>query len=454
MTSRQEMPAHLLRRVAVGIWCSVAALSGRHTSGEVRAAAAVAPRSAVRSPWPSIYANPHHTGVSTFPGARRGRLRWRARWSLLVRQDLSRALRFRSQLYEGALTVGVTGDIHVVFGGTEGGWVFSRHGTLLRKAHTSARLAPTILPNGDQVGRNAVPIPNARTSMAPHVTCWKSDGRKRWSWAASPLHLGGVVQLLSSGALVCVDEEDLLVFPQGSREPIVIEFPSMLGKFSATPVVDRDSTLILWSRFAGPLRLSLPRVLRRRLRRRPGQAPFWPAKLVERSDWGWDGSPDAAGPGVGMTHMVSGTHGALYIPMKARTLPFSLPELQVREGLQQHRWSRQAPEYTFAAPPAVTETGTVYYPDRDGSLCALRAADGSVLWRVTEPEGGELTVPCVDAEGRAYSVDQKHSRLLALSSTGTVLWRFPFQERVFSRPIIGPDQSVVVVTTEALYCIE
>jgi outer membrane protein assembly factor BamB len=98
-------------------------------------------------------------------------------------------------------------------------------------------------------------------------------------------------------------------------------------------------------------------------------------------------------------------------------------------------------EWTFTtgevvdAAPAVTN-GVVYVGSVDGNLYALRASDGTELWKFS-PAGSEVETSPAVANGVVY-VAADNGNIYALNATtGTQLWSFTTGSNVFSSPAVA-----------------
>ena len=62
--------------------------------------------------------------------------------------------------------------------------------------------------------------------------------------------------------------------------------------------------------------------------------------------------------------------------------------------------------------------------------------------------------PSLDGAGQIFTVDRANNTLMCLSPEGKLRWQMPVLGKRPSRPIIGPNRSVLVATDRYLYCVE
>lgn len=108
------------------------------------------------------------------------------------------------------------------------------------------------------------------------------------------------------------------------------------------------------------------------------------------------------------------------------------------------KWKFTVPNQIFST-PAVRD-GVVYFHSRDDHVYAVRAADGTLLWKTPAPAPQnwiavyqDLTKssPAVDAERVYVGID---TELVALDrTTGKTTWKAPTGRKVDSSPlVVGP----------------
>jgi outer membrane protein assembly factor BamB len=111
-------------------------------------------------------------------------------------------------------------------------------------------------------------------------------------------------------------------------------------------------------------------------------------------------------------------------------------------------------------PPSVDQEGRIYTRAENGDLLCL-SEDGKQVWHLPVSEYGRLFHPVIDGNGRLFAGSQyigrdkkKHGRkVFCLSRDGKPMWTLEL-EPITSRPVIGPNRSILVATRNHLYCIE
>jgi outer membrane protein assembly factor BamB len=123
------------------------------------------------------------------------------------------------------------------------------------------------------------------------------------------------------------------------------------------------------------------------------------------------------------------------------------------------RWQRQLVERLasatmqpdtplIAAPPLVTDDGTMYLGGRDGSLTAL-TPDGAVLWRYAS--GSDISATPTLAPDGTLLVGLYDERLIALDRQGRVSWQIELKGAVRGPSALGPDGRLYVPTVGGVF---
>ena len=108
------------------------------------------------------------------------------------------------------------------------------------------------------------------------------------------------------------------------------------------------------------------------------------------------------------------------------------------------RWKFQAGSYFPVSPsPTITSDGVIYIGNGDGYLYALSTADATVLWKYKT--GGSIwSKPLIGPDNSIYfgSFDKK---VYALHQDGTFKWSFTTGSYVVSSPAISADGSTIYI---------
>ncbi len=379
------------------------------------------------SPWPRPYANAQATSASAFVGARRGRVRWR----------LPHQHGYETDTVEGPedphLGIGTRGDVYAV--APRKFRVLTARGKLRYERASSSHMGPAVLPNGDYILYDG-------TYHAQQVVRYRPDGRVVWKHPSPGTATLSTPLLLPNDRLLAVDLEDLELFDASGSDPpyryLDWVWPSL--KFKAPPVLHPDGTILLLTIWDGLVRMTPTGRLIEHINLAP---PITPANQREASP------PPVCSPD-GSVYIVD-----VFSPNPNERIPHV--RLRAVEAYRRTRWTWEGPHYCLRSAPALSQDGnTVYFPDTQGRLCALRARDGIARWRVKGigRRGSNLTAPSLDVRGVAYCVDRINNTLLAISAAGKIEWWVRLQGRFPIRPIIGPSESVLVSTDRYLYCIE
>ena len=381
----------------------------------------------VRSPWPRPFGSAQATSASTAVGARHGRVRWRvplrqgAEWRAMVEPE------------HPHLAVGTQGDVYSLAGDRLTAW--TRQGRRRYDKPTTSGTGPVVLPNGDLVVYQG-------SYHAHEVVRYRADGRLVWRHSdptngseTTPLLLPGGEDLLT----LCLDGGEIFDVAHPSQAQRHLHWAGGLIKFKAPPVLHPDGTVLLLTVYTELARVGLTGDLLGWVNLSPALTPGNNREAA---------APPACGPDA-----------SIYVVDTSGYIDSRIPLVRLR-AVDPHwkvRWTWRGPAHCQRSPPAVSHAGDiVYYPDPQGRLCALRARDGTVLWRVAGPgrRTSSLTAPSLDARGVAYSVDRTNNTLLAISPTGKLAWQVRLRGRSPIRPIIGPSQSVLISTDRYLYCVE
>src|SRR5262245_17778649 len=99
----------------------------------------------------------------------------------------------------------------------------------------------------------------------------------------------------------------------------------------------------------------------------------------------------------------------------------------------QEVWHHTGPLANIVSSPAL-ENGRIYVAFTDGSIRALDAANGQVIWDVIHP-GGAYSSPAV-ADGRLYIAIHNRGLLALDANTGSELWLAPMPGPQWSSPAV------------------
>jgi len=99
----------------------------------------------------------------------------------------------------------------------------------------------------------------------------------------------------------------------------------------------------------------------------------------------------------------------------------------------QEVWHHTGPLANIVSSPAL-ESGRIYVAFTDGSIRALDATNGQVIWGVIHP-GGAYSSPAV-ADGRLYIAIHNHGLLALDANTGSELWLTPMPGPQWSSPAV------------------
>jgi outer membrane protein assembly factor BamB len=117
--------------------------------------------------------------------------------------------------------------------------------------------------------------------------------------------------------------------------------------------------------------------------------------------------------------------------------------ISARDGGPRAGWGSQGRVLTDAveSSPAVSADGsTIYVGSADGTLYALRAADGRSQWEL--PLGTFISSsPAIGRDGTIY-VGTGDGRMRAVSPNGTQRWSFATGNFIWSSPAIGADGTI------------
>jgi outer membrane protein assembly factor BamB len=99
----------------------------------------------------------------------------------------------------------------------------------------------------------------------------------------------------------------------------------------------------------------------------------------------------------------------------------------------QEIWHHTGPTANIVSSPAL-ESGRLYVAFTDGTIRALDAANGQVIWSVNHP-GGAYSSPAV-ADGRLYIAIHNRGLLALNTNTGSQLWLAPMPGPQWSSPAV------------------
>jgi hypothetical protein len=107
-------------------------------------------------------------------------------------------------------------------------------------------------------------------------------------------------------------------------------------------------------------------------------------------------------------------------------------------------WRLGVRDHLYAS-PARTEDGRIIQPGADGSIYAVRANDGAVLWAFDTLEPIRSS-PAIDGDGNIY-VGSGEGRLFVLNPDGTLRWSIQLIDEprndLNASPALGTDQIVI-----------
>ncbi|MEM6797995.1 MAG: PQQ-binding-like beta-propeller repeat protein [Planctomycetota bacterium] len=107
-------------------------------------------------------------------------------------------------------------------------------------------------------------------------------------------------------------------------------------------------------------------------------------------------------------------------------------------------WRYTAPGSAFEATP-VMAGGVVYVGDADGTLHAVRLADGGKVWSRAFEESGFIAAGAIRGD-RLYVGDMYGDVFCVSAGTGELIWRFATDSEVYAGPSFY--EGAVLVTTE------
>jgi outer membrane protein assembly factor BamB len=128
-----------------------------------------------------------------------------------------------------------------------------------------------------------------------------------------------------------------------------------------------------------------------------------------------------------------------------------LVALSVQEG--QLKWERklhQGTKFTDVDAHPVLENGVLYVPSYDGSLYALKRADGAVIWRFDAGGSKQIVI-----EGDRIYLPSSDGFIYALQkSSAKVLWKFELDGGVPTRLVLTDRHVIVGSSHQYLYALE
>ncbi len=112
-------------------------------------------------------------------------------------------------------------------------------------------------------------------------------------------------------------------------------------------------------------------------------------------------------------------------------------------------WTYEAGETSLEATPVVAK-GVAYFGDFDGTMHAVRVADGSLVWKKAFEESG-FTSPAAVADDWLYAPDMNGLVRCLVTDDGAERWSFDTESEMYGGPLVhklASGDSLVLLPTE------
>ena len=369
------------------------------------------PLALARTPWPKAMGNARNSSVSAFPGAKGGRIRW----------SVSQRTSIYTRYYSDQIVVG-DGRIYVRrWNSIDGAGfdAFDRQGRRLWGSDEVVATVPTIDSHGNLWAGLGLYRPDTG------VVQLSGDTGKRLRYRPGDNQFRAAPNITPGGSVV-VSGLDSFIYIEKLETGFWKSWKVKAGHYVwATAAVDSDGTIYVPSmdEHLYVISESKQEAIIRRI----------PAGRV--GGYYYRASP------------VIGPQGTLYFT----DFGPKIGTITAVDRSFKRKW-RFVSDRTWE-PPSVDQSGTAYARDLSGSLCALDG-DGQVKWRLDTKQWGGLTHPTIDSKRRLYVASTDGKNVHCFSQDGAVIWSLQLPDKVRTRPVIGPDESVIVGTDKRVYCIE
>lgn len=120
-------------------------------------------------------------------------------------------------------------------------------------------------------------------------------------------------------------------------------------------------------------------------------------------------------------------------------------------------WTYEAGETSLEATPVVAK-GVAYLGDFDGTMHAVRVADGSTVWKKPVSENGYSSPAAVDGDS-LYAPDMNGVVKCLATANGAERWSYDSESEIYGGPLVHKlksGESLVLIPTEAgtLYALD